>query len=124
MLGPRGQVDVCLVEQEHRLEPRLWRLRTPPRHGHKQLRDPEIHLGGVAQKSGADHREPHPARPGMRAGAEQGVHIQSLAAGQQLPVIQFQREKALGEFGVKPGGIAAADGVQERVVLLFDHVPQ
>jgi hypothetical protein len=48
----------------------------------------------------------------MRAGAQQDIHVQSLIAGQQLLVIQFQREQALGQVGVILVRVTAADGVQ------------
>src|SRR5271157_4851022 len=51
-------------------------------------------------------------RPGMRAGAQQDIHVQSLIAGQQLLVIQFQREQAMGQIGVILVRVTAADGVQ------------
>ena len=90
LFSPRWQVEIGLVEQEDCLEPRLWET------SHTTVKQPPVTATPrnppwrVAQKSGADHRQPNSAGPGMRARAEQGslcpdVRFQSRVACYSIP---------------------------------------
>ena len=74
-----------LVEEEHRLEGavRGGVLRPPPIDGEQELRHPEVGGNRVAEELRVDDGQPRLARDGGRSAAEQGVHVERVAAFEQ-----------------------------------------